>query len=58
MIRCNRLELFLIVTQTRLLFAAAGAWVDLLMMRRYSKKIMDFETFPEKDGCGIDPEIT
>jgi len=38
MIRRKLLELFIIVTQTPLLYAAAGAWVDLLMMRRYSKK--------------------
>ena len=32
-IRRNRVELFLTVTLTRLLFAAAGARVDLLVMR-------------------------
>jgi hypothetical protein len=33
-IRRNRVKLFRTVILTRLLFAAAGAWVDLLVMRR------------------------
>jgi hypothetical protein len=39
-IRCNRVELFLTVTLTRLLFAGTGARVDLLVMRRYGKRYL------------------